>query len=139
VLIKFSKLPGKEKQIIVKAYFLLVLIRLALWLLPFRMLQLMLEKLSRHPGNSNVQPAPPEMVAWAVGIASRYVPRATCLVQALTAKTLLAHEGIHSNLEIGVARDDRSQVIAHAWLEIDGIVIIGGQERDQYTRLIQRG
>ena len=44
-------------------------------------------------------------------------------------------EGIHSDLAIGVARGDESGIAAHAWLEIDGTVIIGGEERDRYTRL----
>jgi len=34
-----------------------------------------------------------------------------------------------------VARGDESGIAAHAWLEIDGIVIIGGEERDRYTRM----
>jgi hypothetical protein len=136
--INFFTIPGKEKKIVVKAYFLLVIIRLGLWLVPFKMLQSLLDKLSRHSGNTIGWSAPPEKVAWAVHIASRYVPYATCLSQALTVQALLAQEGIHSDLEIGVARDDGSRIKAHAWLEIDGTVIIGAHELDQYTRLIQR-
>ena len=29
----------------------------------------------------------------------------------------------------------QSGITAHAWVEIDGTVIIGGQERDRYTQL----
>jgi len=77
----------------------------------------------------------PEKYSWAVRAVSPYVPSATCLTQALTLQALLSREGIHSDLRIGVARDDASGIIAHAWVEIDGAVIIGGQERDRYTRL----
>jgi hypothetical protein len=53
----------------------------------------------------------------------------------MTLRALLAREGIYSDLAIGVARGDKSGIAAHAWLEIDGTVIIGGEECDRFTRL----
>ena len=135
---KFFSLPVREQQILVKATFLLIMIRLGLWLLPFRTLQRTLERLFRYPATSNRQSPLTEKVSWAVRAVSRYFPSATCLAQALTLQALLSREGIHSDLGIGVARDDESGIIAHAWLEIDGTVIIGGQERDRYTRMTRQ-
>ena len=132
---KFLSLPGNEQQILVNALFLLIIVRLGLWLLPFRTLQLMLERLLRAPVGYNKQSPSPEKVSWAVSAVSRYVPAATCLTQALTLQALLSRGGIHSALSIGVARDDTSRLIAHAWLEVDGAIVIGGQDRDRYTRL----
>jgi hypothetical protein len=134
---KFFSLPVKEQQILVKAFFLLIIIRLGLWLLPFRTLQRTLERLFHYPVTPNRQSPSPEKFSWAVSAVSQYVPSATCLTQALTLQALLSREGIHSDLALGVARDDASGIIAHAWLEIDGKVIIGGQERDRYTRLMK--
>lgn len=74
-------------------------------------------------------------IAWAVTVSSRYIPRATCLVRGLATQVLLAHEGIHSDLCIGVAKDDPSSFEAHAWVETDGTVVMGGPELDRYTRL----
>lgn len=74
-------------------------------------------------------------IAWAVTVASQYIPRATCLVQGLATQVLLASEGIPSDLCIGVTKDDPAPFEAHAWVETGGRVIIGGPQQDRYTRL----
>ena len=135
---KFLSLPAKERYILLKAFLLLSIIRLGLWLLPFRTLQRTLAKLFQSPVTKNGQSPSPEKFSWAVSAVSRYVPSATCLAQALTLQALLSQKGIHSDLRIGVARDDTTGITAHAWVEIDGTVIIGGQERDRYTRLMKQ-
>jgi hypothetical protein len=135
---KFFSMPVNDQQILVKAFFLLIMIRLGLWLLPFRTLQRTLERLFQYPVTSNRQSPSPEKVSWAVVAVSHYVPAATCLAQALTLQALLSREGYHSDLAIGVARDDTTGITAHAWVEIDGTVIIGGQERDRYTQLVRQ-
>jgi len=122
---KIRALPVKDRQIFVKAFFLLSIIRLGLWLLPFRTLQKTLERLFRSPDTSDKQAPSPENFSRAVRAVSQYVPTATCLAQALTLQALLSQEGIHSDLALGVARDDESGIIAHAWVEINGTVIIG--------------
>ena len=136
---KFFSLPAKERQILLKAFFLLIIIRLALWFLPFRTLQKTLDRLFHYPAISHKPSLSPKKVSWAVSAVSLYVPSATCLARALTLQALLSQEGIHSDLRIGVARDDASGITAHAWLEIDGTVIIGGQERERYTQLLKQG
>lgn len=74
-------------------------------------------------------------VVWAVGRASRVVPRATCLTQALAAHILLARSGHRSRLKIGVARTSGRGLRAHAWLESDGAVLLGGSCNEAYTPL----
>ena len=141
VLRKFLDLPKKERQIISKAFFLLILVRLGLWLLPFKILQKALETLFPPPVMSEPQvtiPVAPETISRAVRAASPYVPSATCLTQALTLRALLAREGIASKLEIGVTHDDEAGFAAHAWLEAGGRVVIGGERLDRYTRLERR-
>jgi hypothetical protein len=135
---KFSAQPAKDRQVLFNAFFLLVIIRLGLWLVPFRTLQKSLERLFPCQDTSKEQPLLPEKYSWAVSSVSPYVPSATCLAQALTLQALLSREGIHSDLGIGVARDDTSGIIAHAWLEIDGIIIIGGEQKDRYTKLLKQ-
>jgi hypothetical protein len=77
----------------------------------------------------------PDRIVWAVIVASQYIPRATCLAQALAAQILLARECYQSNLRIGVAKGDKDQLEAHAWLESDGKVLIGGSGINRYTVL----
>jgi hypothetical protein len=138
---EFLSLPVTDRQILAKTFFLLLTIRLGMWLVPFRTLQRSLNKFFPCPvGAAGRSPSPEKIqlakkLSWAVRAASWYVPSATCLAQALTLQTLLSREGTHSDLAIGVARGDESGIAAHAWLEIEGTVIIGGEERDQFTRL----
>lgn len=69
-----------------------------------------------------------DRVAWAVTMASRCVPQATCLTQAIAAQLLLAWRGYPTHLRIGVAKGEGERFRAHAWVESHGRVIIGGSE-----------
>ena len=66
----------------------------------------------------------PERLAWAVTAASRRVPAATCLTQALALHLLCRRRGWPTQLQIGVARSDGA-FRAHAWVEHDGKILIG--------------
>lgn len=75
-----------------------------------------------------------DRVVWAVRTTSRYVPAASCLTQALAAHTLLDRRGLENELRIGVARNERREFEAHAWIEIDGEVVLGElDDLDRYT------
>lgn len=56
-------------------------------------------------------------------LAHRYIPGATCLVQAYAAKKVLADYGQASVVRIGVSK--KAGFKAHAWLEYQGTVILG--------------
>lgn len=103
----------------------------------------------------------PEELCYAVRLASRYVPKSTCLVQALAAKKLLAGRGYDARLSIGVSLNpfadsqetnaqeislqeaipqeiqaDTNEFKAHAWLEFEGKVILGWVDNfTEYTTL----
>ena len=74
-------------------------------------------------------------LVWAVGVAARWVPGTTCLSLALALQRLLSAHGHASELHIGVAHDG-GQFAAHAWVEHDGRILIGEDERLAYTRLL---
>lgn len=84
-------------------------------------------------------------VGWAVRHAARLVPRATCLTQALAAQIMLARRGVPSVLQIGVDRAADStgsaRFEAHAWLEVDGLVLVGGTADSlaRYARIASHG
>jgi hypothetical protein len=67
-------------------------------------------------------------VASSIRRASRYVPAASCLTQAMAAQILLARRGQISTLSIGVTKGDGGELKAHAWVESKGRVIIGRRE-----------
>ena len=56
---------------------------------------------------------------------SRVIPGATCLVQALAGRRLLAVRGHEVKLRLGVQKSPRGEFRAHAWLERAGGVVLG--------------
>ena len=51
--------------------------------------------------------------------------RATCLPQAVTAEALLMWGGRPVELRIGVIKTDHGSLVAHAWVESGGRVVVG--------------
>jgi len=135
---KFFGLPATERFLLVLAVTLLAAIRIALWLLPFKILQRISAKTARTCAALHKQSQfSTERGVWAIQVASRYVPHATCLTQALAAQALLGFGGIPSSIRIGVAKETAGSFEAHAWLESGGKILMGGAEADQrYTPLL---
>ncbi len=67
----------------------------------------------------------PRRIAWAVPVAARFVPGATCLSQALAARTLLRLTGHPSTLTLGVRRADGGMLEAHAWVHSGAQPVVG--------------
>lgn len=117
-----------DQRLLIKALALLCFVRLGLWFMPLRTLREMVEKIARRRLSSTT---PQDMlmvrkIAASVRRVSRYVPLASCLTQALAAQFLLARRGQVSNLLIGVTKTEEGEFKAHAWLEANGKIIIGG-------------
>ena len=107
-------------------------IRLGLWLLPFHWLQPLLP--IRQNSSSSCVPVPDliRSILWA----KRRVPQATCLTQALTGQVLLAQKGYASRLWLGVTKDPKGKLMAHAWLEHENSVILGESVQDAHIPLV---
>ena len=131
---KFLGLPTAERWLLVNAALLLGGTRLGLKLLPFRILRRLVESLSRPtawlPATDRFSTA---RIVWAVELVSRYVP-ATCLSRALSAQVLLARRGYPVVLHVGAVKEGE-RFLAHAWLESEGQVVIGGHGLEPYTPL----
>jgi hypothetical protein len=124
--IRFARLEGPDRALLLRAILLLWKRRLGLWLRPFRMP----EEAARVP-DSEIPIGPgsrpsPLRIAWAVNAAARLVPRATCLVRALAARELCHRFGYPATLRLGARRDCTGDLEAHAWLELAGEVVVGG-------------
>jgi hypothetical protein len=132
---KFLNLPPPERRLLIQAALLVVAARLGLWLLPFRVLPGVLQRLAWLIARRASTHIAPERIAWAIVAVSSYVPWATCLSQALAARALLVRLGIPAQLRIGVARAAHGQLAAHAWVEVDQRAILGGSISARYTPL----
>jgi hypothetical protein len=134
-LARLSALPAAERRLLLAAAGLLTAIRVALWTLPFRSVYGAVCSRGPSPRRAAAGEPAPERIVWAVEVAARRVPRATCLVRALAAQALLARHGHASQLRLGVARGASRAFEAHAWLEADGRILIGGATRERYVPL----
>jgi hypothetical protein len=95
---------------------------------------------ARCPSRRPVSEAYRHEVTWAASrVGARMLPKRPCLTQALVAQFFLWRRGDTStSLHIGVTKGDDGQLLAHAWLERGGRVIIGGAgSPEQYKRLDQ--
>ncbi|NUM65665.1 lasso peptide biosynthesis B2 protein [candidate division KSB1 bacterium] len=98
---KFLRGPRAKRILWLQTFALLCAVRVGLWLLPFATLRRLLTQLSRRRRTANL---PLPALLHALTVLSRFVPAATCLVQALTAHTLLVRHGHAVELHIGVAK-----------------------------------
>lgn len=81
----------------------------------------------------------PRQFGRAISIAGRRsLWRCSCLRQALLLQWLLRRRGIETALRIGVQRDDGGHALsAHAWVERDGVILIGGEQSiDRFQPII---
>lgn len=136
-LAKFSNLTSSERRLLVSALFRLVVVRVGMWVIPLRVLLRRLHKMAVERDRlSDSNPLPPERIAWAIRVVSRYLPGTmNCLVQALATQSMLARRGHTARVRIGVAKDEGGQLKAHAWVECEGKIVIGGVGVPQYTAL----
>ncbi|CAN5849269.1 hypothetical protein BH23DEI1_BH23DEI1_23320 [soil metagenome] len=126
MLVKLRRLPAYERRLLVEALSLVVRVRVALWLLPFRRVRRMFAT-ERHVRTATGGPPPrseQEAIGRAVRRAGSVVPDASCLTQAFAGRIMFARRGGTSLLRIGVAKE-AAKLEAHAWVEIDGRVVIG--------------
>lgn len=65
---------------------------------------------------------------------SRRLPwKSLCLDKALTAQRLLAHRGIASTLYLGMIKNEKKDLTAHAWLRAGPIWVTGFHPNIPYT------
>lgn len=132
---RFLALPADDRRALTRALVTVATIRLALWVLPFRVLRPVIGRITAQPRGAGASVEDTQRVAWAVAAAAARVRGASCLTQALAAQVLLARLGDHSDVRLGVARDPGAPALAHAWLEHRGQVLVGGAWLERYMPL----
>ena len=122
LLARFLRLSAADRSLLVRSVLLLGATRVALWALPFGLARRLF---ARAPRPAPVARATEDRIAWAISVARRYVPRATCLPQALAAEALLVRAGHPAELRFGVLKTGQGRFVAHAWVESAGRIVVG--------------
>ena len=129
-------LSWPQRAILLEAAVVLAATTLAIRFLPFRLTI----RLAEWPLGPERRRPPRDVllrrVGWAVRVASRRVPwDAVCLHQGLTAQILLRRRGAPSILYYGANPGDAQGMKAHAWVECDGVDVVGGEAAAGYAVL----
>lgn len=136
-LYKFLKLSGADRWLLIETFALLAAVQLGLYFLPFQTLRRFLDRLitgwrsfsfTAHPAAARIP--------WAVRMASGYIPKSTCLPQALVTHFLLLRHGYPADLKIGAAKKADGTLEAHAWVVSEQQIVIGAlHDLDRYILL----
>ena len=120
-----------------QAVALIPIVRLALRLFPFqRLIRWLRRGAEAFRSRQAADEAYKRHVTWAASAAARrLLPNRPCLTQALVVQFLLIRRHCPAQLQIGVTKEDGA-LAAHAWVELDGRVLIGGPTSpSRYRRL----
>ena len=123
----FWRLPYKEKAIAFEAATVLVVVKIALMILPFKRVARRLSGVGAAPASSAARERHAARIGFLIGRSAAVLPfRCDCLPQAIAGKLMLRRRGIPSVLSIGVALDDRG-FRAHAWLRCGSVIVTGAE------------
>jgi len=122
---RLRSLPPTDRWLLLSASVLLVASRLSLLVArPADVRRFVARVAPTLPPSGSVEE--PARIARAVREASRHLPAApACLGTAIVAHAMLDAHGHRSNLQIGVSKDGPDDLVAHAWVERDGRVLVG--------------
>lgn len=113
------------------------------FLLPFRVLAKVLGTSRPAPAIRPIPIPDGAAVGWALArrverLARRFPARTTCLVQAVALWLLLRRRGLAARVRLGV-RQDKGVLEAHAWVDMAGATVMGGEAAAGFTAIADLG
>ena len=128
-------LPFRDRWLLAETVVLVLLVRVGLLVASYPSVRDGLDVACSVFDGAVTPACPRERVPWAVERVASVLPGTqSCLVRALVAETLLVRRGYPAALRFGVDPSDEA-FVAHAWVESDDDVIVGGEVRPAFTRL----
>ncbi len=138
---RWAGLSGAERIASLEALFVVTAVRAVVAVAPASFTA---RRIQRFVGNGSTTPAQPDdsttlevaaTVRDAIVRASLRVPKATCLIQAVSGWYMLRRRGIGAAVRIGVQKSEQT-LSAHAWLCVGDRILIGGEDAAmRYTAL----
>ena len=135
---KWRRRSRIERWLLMEAFVLLGIARLAVLTMPFKRLAV---SLGRHMNESDAQVSASDLnlarqVGQAIRSAANYTPwKSVCLPQAVAAQWMLKRRHIAGTLYLGMAKDEAKpeKLAAHAWLRCGDIILTGAASHRQFT------
>lgn len=150
LLASFRQKSRHERRLLVRAALISMAIRLALVVLPFRIVcrwaatkraaapRRAARSGMERPASAGTDRAERDRIVQAVHSATRYIQgRRRCLLRGLAVQWMLHRAGHPVELKIGAARTADGELVAHAWVERDGHVVTGGKDAPRIYRSFQ--
>lgn len=122
---RLRELSGEERLLLLRAVMVVLVARIALFCAGASAAKRACLFAARGTGQHSV-----DRLAWAVAVASAYIPGMTCLTQALALQGMLARAGRWCRVEIGIVKDTALQ--AHAWVVAGDRIVLGGTDVERY-------
>jgi transglutaminase superfamily protein len=134
---KFIQLTLAEKSLLFRCAGAVAFSTVGLRIFPWHRLQSVLLKIAGRQTRQLHSSRPTvEQIKWAVRASSHFIPKATCLPQALAAQYLLVRCGYAADFQIGIARNQGGKLEAHAWVVGENQTVIGEvKELERFTPL----
>lgn len=134
----FVRIKWRDKILFFQAFFLTGIARIAILFIPFRVVKKFLgipkKESSYEMKIEEYRRA--KRIAWAVSEASKYTPwQSKCFVKAITAQWMLKRYKIYSTIYLGINKDEKNNMEAHAWLRSGGMFVTGGNEKDDFKEV----
>jgi hypothetical protein len=131
-LVRFRRLSGKRRRLLVRAALALTQASVAVASLPFRRAI----RLGAVP--LGIDPISVEDCVWAVEAAARRLPwRTMCIEKGLAVQRMLRGGGVAALLHYGARHHpETSKLEAHVWVTVDGRAVIGGEEAGEFAPIV---
>ncbi len=135
---KWRRRSRSERLLLLEAFLLLGIARLAVLALPFKWLAV---SLGRHMHEADGQITTSDLqlarsVGQAVGAAANYTPwESVCLSQGVAAQWMLKRRHVAGTLYLGVTKAEANPetLVAHAWLRCGDIILTGREGHRQFA------
>ena len=134
----FVRIKWRDKILFFQAFFLSGIARMAILYIPFKRVKKYMGKpMSESPFEvDNEVYKVAKRVAWAVNQACQYTPwKSKCLVRAIIAQRMLKRHKIFSTIYLGVNKDKKNNMQAHAWLRCGEVFVTGGYEKNDFKEV----
>ena len=136
----FFRSSRADQWLLIRVTLMVSIVWLGLRMFPFRTIRRGLERAGRGRRASYSPRSDSEAVRISTSVdkAGRNIlGKDSCFPQALLGEMLLSRNGFDPQLRIGVVKENAKRIKAHAWVELDGKIVIGGPQSqvEKYTPL----